>query len=87
MRAGQFSLKYLLQLILCAAITVWLGVQAGLVFPLPIGLHTVVVVGAFAVSLGAFSGGLIGHFGPGAVVGLLCYLPLGAMYLGEWLWP
>lgn len=87
MRAGQFSLKYLFQLILCAAITVWLGMQAGSVLLLPIGLHTVIVLSAFAISLGAFAGGLIGHFGPGAVVGLLCYLPLGVMFLGEWLWP
>lgn len=52
---------------------------------LPLGPQTILFTGGFAVCLGAFAGGLIGHFGPGAVVGLLSYLPLGAMYFREWL--
>lgn len=85
MRYGQFSLSYLFQLTLCAAITVWFGLQAGKMLLLPTGPETLVITGSFAICLGAFSGGLIGHFGPGAVVGLLSYVPFGAIILEDWL--
>ncbi|WP_254512618.1 hypothetical protein [Anatilimnocola floriformis] len=70
-------------MILCAAITVWFGLQAGSVLTLPIGFHTIVLIGGFTICLGAFAGGLIGHFVPGAIVGLLTFLPLGALFLNE----
>lgn len=96
MQFGQFSLRHLFLLTLCAMVTVWFGLETGKALmvtgmhttvhaDLPAHMYTTFIAGVFAVCLGAFAGGLIGRFVPGAIVGFLSYSPLFLMFLHDWL--
>lgn len=81
---GQFSIQHLCLLIVWTALTVWFGIQCGRQLtssPSTPSFYFLFVFEGFVVCLGAVSGGLIGHFGPGAIVGLLISLPMMAIWL------